>query len=58
MASLVVLKLVAVTMSYVKMRTKTGEVLSACDFPHVHVDQGLQLALERVGSITSRFFRV
>ncbi len=29
---------------------KLGELLSSLDFPHVHVDQGLDLALERMGT--------
>jgi CIC family chloride channel protein len=29
---------------------KLGELLSALEFPHVHTDQGLDLALERMGT--------
>ncbi len=29
---------------------KLGELLNALDFPHVHADQGLDLALERMGT--------
>jgi CIC family chloride channel protein len=29
---------------------KLGDLLNALEFPHVHVDQGLDLALERMGT--------
>jgi CIC family chloride channel protein len=29
---------------------KLGQILNALEFPHVHVDQGLDLALERMGT--------
>jgi len=29
---------------------KVGEILNSLSFPHVHADQGLDLALERMGT--------
>jgi Mg/Co/Ni transporter MgtE len=36
---------------------KLGELVDALVFPHVHSDQGLDLALERMGRTRSKYYR-